>query len=139
MPNEELVRLRTMAYCPHSCVLSLSKDNTQCGLKFVHLRLSGLTPTYDVVAAVMLSSLLSTSTQRNVFKLGNGNKENVQKDDKHFQPRKLASFLSHLVRIKKTKIILHICAQTFLFKVVSITIEILLGLLLEERLKPKLE
>jgi hypothetical protein len=29
---ESHVRLRTMAYCLHSCVLLSSNDNTQCGM-----------------------------------------------------------------------------------------------------------
>ena len=32
MMAESHVRLRTMACCPHSCVLSSSNDNTQCGM-----------------------------------------------------------------------------------------------------------
>jgi hypothetical protein len=57
MPNEELVRLRMMAYCLHNCVLLSSNDNTQCEMKLVHLRMTGLTPTYDFVIAVVLSPL----------------------------------------------------------------------------------
>ncbi len=52
--NEELMHLPTMAYCPHSCVLLSSNDNTQGKMKLVCLRMRDLTPTYDVVAAVVL-------------------------------------------------------------------------------------
>jgi hypothetical protein len=58
--NEELVHSRKMAYCMHSrAVLSLSNENTQYEMKLVRLRMRDLTPTYDVVVAVMLSSLPS--------------------------------------------------------------------------------
>ncbi len=60
--NKELVRLRTMAYCLHSRVLLLSNNNTQCKVKLLHLRMRGLTPTYDVVAAAV--SLLLPSHVR---------------------------------------------------------------------------
>jgi hypothetical protein len=55
--NKELVHLRTMAYCLHSCVLLLSNDNTECEMKLVHLHRRDLMLTYDVVAAVVLSPL----------------------------------------------------------------------------------
>jgi hypothetical protein len=55
MPNEELVRLRTMAYCLHSCVLLLLNNNIQCDIKLVHMRTRGLLTTYDVVTAALLS------------------------------------------------------------------------------------
>jgi hypothetical protein len=54
MPNEELMRLRMMAYCSHSRVLLSSNNNTQCKMKLVRLRMRDLTPTYDVVASVVL-------------------------------------------------------------------------------------
>jgi hypothetical protein len=69
MPNEELVRLRTIAYCSHSCVLLLSNKNTQCNMKLVRLRMRGLTPTYDVVIAVVLSLSPLRIGQYKVIKL----------------------------------------------------------------------
>jgi hypothetical protein len=54
MPNEELVRLRMMAYCLHSHVLLSSNNNIQCGMKLVRMRTRGLLTTYDGVTAVLL-------------------------------------------------------------------------------------
>jgi hypothetical protein len=44
-----------MASCSHSHVLSSPNNNTQCKRKLVRLRMKELTPTYDVVAASVLS------------------------------------------------------------------------------------
>jgi hypothetical protein len=59
MPNEELVRLRRMAYLLHSHVLLLSNNNIQCDMKLVRMRTRGLLTKYEVVTAVLLSLLPS--------------------------------------------------------------------------------
>jgi hypothetical protein len=67
--NEKLMRLRTMAYCSHSRVLSLLNTNTQCEMTLVRLRMRGLTPTYDVVAATVSPPLPSCVGQYKIIKL----------------------------------------------------------------------
>jgi hypothetical protein len=67
--NEKLVHLRMMAYCSHSRVLSLLNTNTQCKMTLVRLRMRGLTPTYDVVAAAVLPPLPSCVGRYKIIKL----------------------------------------------------------------------